>query len=95
MGEARISSVRLVRIRNPWGVREWKGKWSATSAEWTSKIKRTIGDETCKQGDGTFFMSYEDMIQRFDHMDVAKCQEVRDLKNHIVDFTVVPIISVS
>ena len=71
-------TVRLVRIRNPWGVREWKGKWSAKSEEWTSKIRRDIGDDICKQGDGTFFMSYEDMIQRFDHMDVAKCQEVSE-----------------
>lgn len=76
LGETKTKTVRLVRIRNPWGVREWKGQWSSKSSEWTSKIKHAIGDSTCKQGDGTFFMSFEDMIQRFDHMDVAKCQEV-------------------
>ena len=69
-------TVRLVCIRNPWGVREWKGKWSATSDQWTRKIRRQLGEDVCKQGNGTFFMSYEDMIQRFDHLDVAKCQEV-------------------
>lgn len=68
--------VRLVRIRNPWGSREWKGKWSACSEQWTEKIRKQIGEEICKQGNGTFFMSYEDMIQRFDHMDLVRCQEV-------------------
>ena len=69
-------SVRLVRIRNPWGVREWKGTWSASSDQWTEKIRNQLGNDVCKQGDGTFFMSFDDMIKRFDHMDVAKCQEV-------------------
>jgi calpain-15 len=69
-------TVRLVRIRNPWGVREWKGTWSASSDQWTEKIRRQLGNEVCKQGDGTFFMSFDDMIKRFDHLDIAKCQEV-------------------
>lgn len=68
-------TVRLVCIRNPWGSREWKGKWSTTSEQWTRKIRRQLSKEICKQGNGTFFMSYDDMIKRFDHLDVAKCQE--------------------
>ncbi len=73
-------TVRLVCIRNPWGVREWKGKWSANSEMWTRKIRKQLGKETdLKQGNGTFFMSYEDMIQRFDHLDVAKCIEVSEV----------------
>ena len=72
-------TVRLVCIRNPWGKREWKGKWSSTSEQWTRKIRQQLSKEFCKQGNGTFFMSFEDMIRRFDHLDVAKCQEVRKL----------------
>ena len=25
----------IVKIRNPWGRTEWKGRWSDGSAEWT------------------------------------------------------------
>lgn len=69
------TTVRLVRIRNPWGVKEWQGSWSANSEQWTEKIRRELGKDVCQQGDGTFFMSYEDMIRRLDHMDVCKCHE--------------------
>jgi len=73
-------TVRLVCIRNPWGTKEWKGSWGINSENWTRKIRQQIGEEFLKQGNGTFFMSFEDMIERFDHLDVAKCQEVR---NHL------------
>lgn len=67
--------VRLVRIRNPWGTKEWQGKWAASSEEWTEKLRKQIGETAYRQGKGTFFMEFNEMIQRFDHMDVAKCQE--------------------
>eukprot|EP00977_Amphora_coffeiformis_P013064 scaffold3342_cov174-Amphora_coffeaeformis.AAC.2 len=66
-----ITSVRLVRIRNPWGVREWKGDWSAKSTQWTYKLRKLL-PASWRQGDGTFFMSFEDMLQNFHHMDVCK-----------------------
>ncbi|KAL2288831.1 hypothetical protein FJTKL_03485 [Diaporthe vaccinii] len=66
-------SVRFVRIRNPWGVRdyrgkgEWDGPWSDGSKEWTQywmeKLKHKFGD------DGIFFISFEDMLKRFDLLD--------------------------
>jgi hypothetical protein len=61
---------KLVLIRNPWGERgwdgngEWNGPWSDGSKEWTpywmQKLNHTFGD------DGLFWMSYEDMLKRFD-----------------------------
>jgi Calpain family cysteine protease len=71
------TTLRLVRIRNPWGVREWKGDWSADSERWTKALRKRLGSDTFAKGDGTFYMSYEDMLQRFHHMDIAKTQTVR------------------
>ncbi|KAH8765035.1 hypothetical protein F5883DRAFT_497474 [Diaporthe sp. PMI_573] len=66
-------SVRFVRIRNPWGVRdprgkgEWDGPWSDGSKEWTQywmeKLKHQFGD------DGVFYITFEDMLKRFDLLD--------------------------
>jgi calpain-15 len=70
------TTVRLVRIRNPWGTKEWKGDWSADSERWTKALRQRLGSDTFAKGDGTFFMSYDDMLERFHHMDVAKTREV-------------------
>lgn len=40
---AEKTTVRLVRIRNPWGKREWKGAWSASSEQWTTSIRSRLG----------------------------------------------------
>ncbi|USP75545.1 hypothetical protein yc1106_02819 [Curvularia clavata] len=66
-------SHRLVMIRNPWGkklsagVGEWTGPWSDGSREWTpywlDKLDHKFGD------DGLFWMSYEDLLKRFDLLD--------------------------
>lgn len=70
-------TIRLVRIRNPCGVREWKGAWSVNSERWTTALRKRLKGSWAK-GDGTFFMSYDDMLHRFHHMDVAKARRVRD-----------------
>lgn len=69
------TTVRLVRIRNPWGKKEWKGEWSANSDQWTRALRNRLGEKSYAKGDGTFFMSYDDMRQRFHHMDVVKCRK--------------------
>ncbi|GAX14041.1 calpain-15 [Fistulifera solaris] len=68
-------TIRLVRIRNPWGKREWKGDFSASSHRWTHALRKKIGDHSYRKGDGTFFMTFEDMCQRFHHLDVAKTRK--------------------
>ncbi|KAF4546552.1 Calpain family cysteine protease [Lasiodiplodia theobromae] len=64
---------RLVRIRNPWGRRnwmgegEWNGPWSDGSKEWNgywlNKLDHQFGD------DGIFWMSFDDMLNRFNSLD--------------------------
>lgn len=69
------TTVRLVRIRNPWGKKEWKGDFSDSSDKWTMSLRKKLGDGGFTKNDGTFWMSYDDLMQRFHHMDVAKCRE--------------------
>ncbi|KAF6728910.1 Calpain-5 [Oryzias melastigma] len=69
-------SIPMVRMRNPWGKKEWNGPWSDSSEEWAN-----IGDtERDKLGlivedDGEFWMSFEDWCTHFTDADVC----------HIVD----------
>ncbi len=34
-----VNGVKLVRLRNPWGGREWEGDWSDRSPLWTRHMK--------------------------------------------------------
>lgn len=65
-----VDGHRLIRLRNPWGHFSWHGDWSDSSAVWTSSLKDKLmphGDD-----DGLFWMSFSDMLQYFDSIDVCK-----------------------
>ena len=56
-------SVKLLRLRNPWGQGEWQGDWSDKSPLWTPALKKQCnfvdGD------DGQFFIALEDYLEHF------------------------------
>ncbi|KAH0846361.1 hypothetical protein AYO21_07453 [Fonsecaea monophora] len=58
---------RLVKIRNPWGRKEWTGAWSDGSKEWTAewltRLNHQFGD------DGVFWMTYKDMLSKYKYID--------------------------
>ena len=74
---------RLLRIRNPWGRKEWNGKWSDDSVE-TKKNKENIENELNKryrgthekinlsQEDGTFLMCFSDFRNIFNKLFICK-----------------------
>ena len=74
---------RLLRIRNPWGRKEWNGKWSDDSVE-TKQNKEKINQELNKkyketnekinlsQEDGTFLMCFSDFRQIFNKLYICK-----------------------
>ncbi|KAL8655155.1 MAG: hypothetical protein Q9210_001065 [Variospora velana] len=58
---------RLLKIRNPWGTKEWEGPWSNGSKEWTGDRLKTLNHQF---GDGgVFWISYEDFLKHFQHID--------------------------
>uniref|UniRef100_F6WTS6 Calpain 6 n=1 Tax=Xenopus tropicalis TaxID=8364 RepID=F6WTS6_XENTR len=63
----------MIRMRNPWGKREWKGAWSDESEEW-NKVSRsekaTLGLTVAD--DGEFWMTFEDWCLSFTHADVCR-----------------------
>jgi calpain len=67
--------IKLIcfRIRNPWGGSvEWKGKWSDKSGTWdyvSEEEKKKIEFE--READGEFWMSYEDFLKNWDHVEVG------------------------
>ncbi|CAN0557185.1 unnamed protein product, partial [Ectocarpus sp. 8 AP-2014] len=46
--------IRLVRVRNPWGKREWIGDWGDKSEKWSDSVRAELG--WSEKNDGTFWM---------------------------------------
>ena len=74
---------RLLRIRNPWGRKEWNGKWSDDSVETkqnkekieqklNEKYKATNEKINLSQEDGTFLMCFSDFRQIFNKLYICK-----------------------
>ncbi|KZP28279.1 cysteine proteinase [Athelia psychrophila] len=58
---------RFLKIRNPWGKSEWKGRWSDGSEEWNGEwldalkaLDHSFGD------DGVFVMEYCDFLEHWE-----------------------------
>ncbi|KAJ9603751.1 hypothetical protein H2200_011937 [Cladophialophora chaetospira] len=58
---------RLVKIRNPWGRKEWTGAWSDGSKEWTGEWMTRLNHKF--DDDGIFWMSYKDMLNKYKYID--------------------------
>eukprot|EP01041_Mallomonas_annulata_P005248 gene5248-10501_t len=67
-------TVRLLKLRNPWGEMEWKGDWSDSSPLWQTHpgVALEIGRPDISN-DGIFYMSFDDFIKYFDMIDVLYC----------------------
>ncbi|EIN09365.1 cysteine proteinase [Punctularia strigosozonata HHB-11173 SS5] len=64
---------RFVKVRNPWGEREWSGKWSDGSKEWTKKWLMALDDLNHKFGDdGEFLMEYPEFLTTFTRLDKTR-----------------------
>ncbi|KAJ1564997.1 hypothetical protein HK405_013431, partial [Cladochytrium tenue] len=55
-----IKGRRFVKMRNPWGKREWSGPWGDGSEEWTSEWIALLGHKF--GDDGEFWMEYADFL---------------------------------
>uniref|UniRef100_A0A3P8NTZ1 Calpain catalytic domain-containing protein n=1 Tax=Astatotilapia calliptera TaxID=8154 RepID=A0A3P8NTZ1_ASTCA len=62
--ELNASKVRLVRVMNPWGRREWNGKWSDKSDLW-DKVSPEVKKKCFDRDDGEFWMQMEDFCSCF------------------------------
>ena len=57
-------NIYLIKLRNPWGEGEWRGKWGDNSPYWTEEYKRYFKFQ--KKNDGIFWIDINDYIDNFD-----------------------------
>eukprot|EP00064_Thunnus_orientalis_P010875 superscaffoldBa00001515_g10904 len=58
--------LHMIRMRNPWGEKEWSGPWSDSSEEW-NKVSKSEREKlgVTVQDDGEFWMTFDDFCQYF------------------------------
>uniref|UniRef100_A0A3P9NM01 Calpain-3 n=1 Tax=Poecilia reticulata TaxID=8081 RepID=A0A3P9NM01_POERE len=66
------SRIRLIRLRNPWGIVLWKGPWSAKSDQW-STISTADRENLKKQTVETseFWMSFDEFKKTFTKLEMC------------------------
>ena len=61
--------VRLVKMRNPWGVEQYTGPWSDESELWTDayrqEVEKATGHASERSNNGIFYMDIESFHQSF------------------------------
>ena len=77
-----LSEEDLVKIRNPFGMEEWKGDWSDNCPKWTVKTRTQVNGEN--KADGKFFMNIQDFQTFFSTVTVCQYHE-KNKDNTIVD----------
>ncbi|XP_054856079.1 calpain-12-like [Eublepharis macularius] len=63
--------VKLLRLRNPWGEVEWRGRWSDHSPLW-SYLDPALKNKLCvSKEDGEFWMQLVDFVRHFDVLEIC------------------------
>jgi len=64
---------RLIKLRNPWGQKEWQGDWRDDDPKWEQVTGEQRKDlDLTVEDDGEFWMSYEDYLQIFTHTTICR-----------------------
>ena len=58
-----LKEVRLLKVRNPYGMKEWQGAWGDNSKKWTVRCRNQVNGEN--KNDGIFFMTLADFMKFF------------------------------
>lgn len=64
--------LRMVFLRNPFGICEWQGRWSNFSDAWDDNPAAKIVLRYSPDVDGTFWMSFADFLKHFNQISIAK-----------------------
>jgi len=67
-----VEGFHLLKLRNPWGLGEWTGRWSDSSSEWEKypKVAEKLKDK--KADDGTFWMDWKDFCIEYKALYVCR-----------------------
>eukprot|EP00928_Gymnodinium_smaydae_P006329 TRINITY_DN12234_c0_g1_i1.p1 TRINITY_DN12234_c0_g1~~TRINITY_DN12234_c0_g1_i1.p1 ORF type:complete len:706 (+),score=156.99 TRINITY_DN12234_c0_g1_i1:72-2189(+) len=65
-------ALRMLYLRNPFGIGEWSGRWSDHSEAWSQcpEVRAALAFQPSR--DGAFWISYRDFLRNFETIDVVR-----------------------
>ena len=72
-------SIRLCKVRNPWGAHEWTGAWSDDSPLWTPRLMKELNHTS--EDDGCFWIDWDNFILQYNNIMV--CRLLQDEVGHV------------
>eukprot|EP00912_Choanoflagellata_sp_UC4_P002081 UC4_evm4s1326 len=70
---------KLINLRNPWGQKEWTGKWSdGDRLSWTPRMKKLV--KYVDKDDGSFWMSYNDFTRNYASLYICRLFPIEKFK---------------
>jgi hypothetical protein len=71
------TTLRLLQLRNPWGMKEWKGDFSDGDSIWDDypEVKTELVGKDGFSNDGVFWMSWIDFICEFNQVFVCESRD--------------------
>jgi len=78
----RNENLKLIKLRNPWGKKEWKGRFSDNSEEWTNELISHFQAQDIFGENGTFFMEFSDFCKEFTQLIICHV-------DHNINFTII------
>ena len=73
-------NYKLVKIRNPWGKKEWNGKWSDNCNNWKNENFKKLANYGKCDDDGLFYMEFDDFIIYYSHVTVCALMSDSNIK---------------
>ena len=89
------SGNKILRLRAPLKKQIWAGNWNPDDPKWTPETLRRVNENwnykddsrveddnplVVESDDNDFWMSYEDVLQHFEILDVCKTQEMEEIR---------------
>ena len=74
-----VNGHKLLNLRNPWGMFEWRGDWSSESPMWTMEMRSEL-KPMLEENDGTFWMSFEDFTKHFKSLNVCRVRNWEEVR---------------
>lgn len=79
-------TYRLLKIRNPWGSINYTGDWGKDSSLWNEEMKKIFDYKNTYDGEGEFFMAYNDFLYFFADVDICKIENRICMKQKVLSY---------